>query len=51
MPLSNEFILKELAGTENLLTSGSEKTQKPVSTHGEASNSGQHFRPKLGKRK
>lgn len=51
MPPTNESILKEFSGTENLLPSGTELMQKAVSTHGEANNYGQHFKPNLGKRK
>ncbi|XP_045708354.1 histone-lysine N-methyltransferase PRDM9-like [Phyllostomus hastatus] len=48
VPLSNEYSLKELSGTANLMTaSDSEHAQKPVSPPGEACAFGKHTRQKL----
>ncbi|XP_036891181.1 histone-lysine N-methyltransferase PRDM9-like [Sturnira hondurensis] len=47
IPLSNEYSLKELSGTANLMTaSDSEHGQKPVSPPGEAYAFGKHTRQK-----
>ncbi|XP_053524727.1 histone-lysine N-methyltransferase PRDM9-like isoform X1 [Artibeus jamaicensis] len=47
VPLSNEYSLKELSGTANVMTaSDSEQAQKPVSSPGEACVFGKHTRRK-----
>ncbi|XP_035873609.1 histone-lysine N-methyltransferase PRDM9-like isoform X3 [Phyllostomus discolor] len=47
VPLSNEYTLKELSGTANLMTaSDSENARKPVSSPGEAYAFGKHTRQK-----
>ena len=51
VPLSDEYSLKELSGTANLMTaSDSEQAQNPASPPGEACAFGRHTRQKSGKR-